>query len=241
MSTTCLNRFLPACLALWLFGVGGCGGYGSKVKHGNLEVYYTEGATKEEADRLGAYLIKMRAGAGEASSVQLKKAGEGYQYRMVMKKEFQNDEKTLTRLEFDGARISRDVFDGAAVEVHVCDEHFTTVKALPPRADLRYGVVEGKAEVFYPAGFDKAEAQNFVNYSSKLFAALPAPASFKLVRRGKVLEVHMATNLERAKEPGQRAELRNFGQQLSLHVFKNSPVEMHLCDDLLNEVEVLGP
>ena len=56
------------------------------MEHGNIEVYYTEGATKAEADRLGAYLVKLwSSGGSDRRSVQLKKAGEGYQFRMVVR------------------------------------------------------------------------------------------------------------------------------------------------------------
>ena len=49
---------------LLVFAVGGCG-YGPKVQRGGLEVFYTDGATKEEADRLLTYLIKTWGDTGE--------------------------------------------------------------------------------------------------------------------------------------------------------------------------------
>src|SRR5437899_2989339 len=120
MSGKLLSRQrIVSVFALSLLVISGCG-HGSKVQHGNIEVFYTQGATKAEAERLGAYLVKAWSNPSNRRSVQLKKSGDGYQFRMVVKKEFQGNLAALKGLEFDAARISRDVFDGAAVEVHAC-------------------------------------------------------------------------------------------------------------------------
>jgi hypothetical protein len=241
MSGTFLSRsrFVPA-VALFLLALSGCG-QGPKVQHGNIEVFYTGEATKAEAERLGAYLTKAWGAPPDRRSVQLNKTADGYQFRMVVKKEFQNDEKTLKRLQFDGARISRDVFAGAATEMHACDEYFQTLKAFPPRADVRYGVVEGQAEVFFAADFAKEDAQRFAKYLAGLLQNAPARVTFKLARRGDVVEVHMASKQELLQDPAVIAALRNDRNAIAVNVFKGSTVEMHLCDDLLNVVQVLKP
>jgi hypothetical protein len=234
-----LRRFSPALGFILTFGLAGCGGYGSKVEHGNIEVFYTEGATKEEADKLGAYLAKQPEAAGERRSVQLKKPGGNYQFRMVVKEEFRKDAKTQRALEFEGARISRDVLAGAAVETHICDDRFNTLQTLPPRADMRYGVLVDKIEVFFPEGFDKAEAQSFAKDSA---TELPGAAvTFKLARRDKTVEVHMAARPELVKDAGLQAELRRRCRDLSTRVFEGAPVEFHLCDELLNVLEIVRP
>ena len=217
------------------------GGHGSKVQHGNIEVFYTEGATKAEADRLAAYLLKDPAGAGHRRSVQLKKTADGYQFRMPIKKEFQNDQKVLQGLQFDGARISRDVFDGAAIEVHACDQHLKTLKTFPPRPDVRYGVVDGKIEVFFAANVEKADAQQLAKYLATTLGGEPAPAriSFKLARRGAIWEVHMVVAQKVLQDPAVIADLRQARNDIAVNVFKGGSVEMHLCDNLLNVVDVL--
>jgi hypothetical protein len=219
------------------------GGHGSKVQHGNIEVFYTEGATKAEADRLGAYLVKDPAGAGHRRSVQLKKTADGYQFRMPIKKEFQNDQKALQVLQFDGARISRDVFDGAAIEVHACDLHLKTLKIFPPRPDVRYGVVDGKIEVFFAANVEKADAQQLAKYLVTAVGGEPAPApiTFKLARRGAIWEVHMAVGQEVLQDPAVIADLHQARNDIAVNVFKGRTVEMRLCDNLLNVVRVLEP
>ncbi len=114
---------------------------GAKAQHGNLEVIYNESVPKAEADRLAAYLDQSWGQPRDRRSVHLKKTAEGYQLRLAVKKEFRNNQKMLEMLAFDGAKVSRDVFDGAPVEVHACDEYFRTVQVIPPRPDMRFGVV----------------------------------------------------------------------------------------------------
>jgi hypothetical protein len=211
---------------------------GPKVEHGNLEVYYTSGATKAEADRLAGYLVKTES-TTDPISVQLKKTAEGYQFRMVFKKEFQKDRKALKQLEILGAMISRDVFDGAVIEVHACDEHFRTLEARPPRADIRYGVVVGKVEVYFAADINKADAQRLAKYIASLQGGDPTRLFFKLARRGPIMEVHMVVRQEALHDPTASADLRQLRNDIAANVFKGATVEMHLCDELFNVVRVL--
>jgi hypothetical protein len=239
MSGALGNRCRRACvLALVLLALSGCG-YGSKVQHGNIEVYYTDGVTQAEADRLGAYLAKTWGAAGGRRSVQIKKTDDGYQFRMVVRKEFQKNENMLKRLQFDAARVSRDVFDGAAVELHACDEHLRTLQAFPPRPDVRYGFVEGKAEVFFASDVPKADAERLAKYLAGLIKTAPAPISFKLARRGKAVEVHMVVQAHLLNDANLLAALRRDRGAIAANVFPGATVELHLCDDAFNVLQVL--
>jgi hypothetical protein len=235
------RSLLVVALAVMLVAVSGCGGYGSKVQHGNIEVYYTEGTPQADADRLGDYLAKTWGESAGRRTVQLKKTADGYQFRMVIKPEFQKDQKTLRQLQFDGARISRDLFDGAAVELHACDDHLKTLETFPPRADVRYGVVVGKAEVFFPDNADKADAQRLAENLAKALGAATSQASFKLARRGAVVEVHMVVNQDLLKDQALIAALRKDRNDIAANVFNGSAVELHLCDPTFEVVQVLKP
>jgi membrane associated rhomboid family serine protease len=214
---------------------------GPQVKHGNLEVFYTNGATKAEADRLAAYLVKEWGVTPTTISVQLKKAGEGYQFRMVVKKDSQKDPNAQKQLEILGAMISRDVFEGAPIEVHACDEYLKTLKAFPPRPDIRYGVVEGKVEVYFAADVSKADAQRFAKYIASVHGIVPSQLSFKLANRGPIVEVHMVIRPEVLNDPAVIADLRRLRNDIAANVFPNATVEMHLCDQFLNVARVLQP
>ena len=233
-----LRAFFGLAVAACLLGAVGCG-YGSKVEHGNVEVFYKDGATKDEANRLGAYLSKTWGGAGDKRSVQLKKKSDGYEFRMVVKKEFQNDPIVLEGLAVDAARVSRDVFDGAPVELHACDDHLETVKVVPPRPDMRYGIVSGQIEVFYSAPAEKADAERMAKFLASLWKN--NEVTLTMSRRGEIVEVHMVIKKELQDDPKFLESVRETGKELSANVFDKTPVEMHLCDEHLKVLRVVKP
>jgi len=113
-----------------------------------------------------------------------------------------------------------------------------TLKTYPPRADVRFGVVEGKAEVFYASQADKGDAQRLVKYLGSQVKEVPGQVSFKLARRGDVVEVHMAVKKELLNEVALEA-LRKDRKGIAANVFPGAVVEMHLCDELMNVIQVL--
>jgi hypothetical protein len=234
------RRGLLIVVVLFPLALVGCG-HGSKVQQGNIEVFYKDGATKAEAERLAAYLDKHWGALPGRRSVQLTRSGEGYQFRMVVKKEYQNSNTLLKQLQFDGARISRDVFEGAAIELHACDEHLKTLQVFPPRPDLRYGVVEGNIEVFYSSAIEKEDARRLAKYLANAMVGAPTQLSFKLARRVAIIEVHMVIQKEARKNPIAIAELRDERKGLEVNVFTGAEVELHLCDESFNVLEVLKP
>jgi membrane associated rhomboid family serine protease len=213
----------------------------SRVRHGNIDVFYTQGVTKDEADRLGAYLAKTWHESPDRRSVRLQKTATGYRVSLVIKPEFQKDERTAGVLALEGARISRDVFAGAAVEVDACDERWNVLRTCPPRPDIRYGVVEGRAEVFFATEADRADAQRLAEYLGQMLPPAPGRVIFKLARRGAVVVVCMVFDPARLNDPADIAALREDRKDIAANVFPGLPVELAVCDDLLNVVRVIEP
>ena len=160
---------------------------------------------------------------------------------MVVKKEFQQDAAMLANLQFDAARISRNVFNGAAVELHVCDETLKTLKVLPPRTDVRYGIVDHKVEVFYGSPDDKADAERLLKYVVDLIGGAESEQSLKFARRDGVIEVHMVIKPGLDKDPAFKTALQQDARNMSSEVFGGKPVEIHMCDERLNVLGVVRP
>ncbi len=209
----------------------------SKIQQGNVEVYYSRGGTKQDAERLVAYLTRTVAPASKIT-VKITKATDGFQFHMVTKQEFQNDEKLLKELAFDGARMSRDVFDGAPVEVIVCDDHLRPLRSVPPRTDLRHGLVEGKIELFYSAEIEREEVRRLARHMAKVFHE---GALLKLAHRGDVKEVHLAFLREMLNDPVVIAELSQVRVGIAGEVFSGTAVELHLCNTQFDVFQVLKP
>ncbi len=233
------------CVALVFFGAVGVSARHpgiaemlAKIQQENVEVFYSKGATKQDAERLAAFLTHTWAPKSKIT-VKVTKATEGYQFHMVVKQEFQNNEKLLKQLVFDGVRMSRKVFDGAPVEVIVCDDHLKPLRSVPPRADFRHGLVEGKTELFYSAEINLDEAQRLASHISKVFRG--GQTLVKLAQRGDVKEVHLMFRQDMLNNPAVIAELRQIRNDISVEVFPGTAVELHLCDEAFNATQVLKP
>lgn len=233
------RRFAVPVLVLAL--LSGCGGgLGSKTESGNVEVYYKDGATKEEADRLAAFIVKMIPGVSDRRSFQLLKKGDGYLVRMPLQKQYQGDEKFENALALDGARYSAEVFNGAPVELEACDEKMTTLKTIPMRPDFRRRFVEGKTEIFYPDGIEKAEVEKLAKFMQPIAAASPAPlVTVKLARRDSVVELSMPVNTAMINTPGVKESLDEIRKQASKTVFNCAATELNLCDERMVTLQTL--
>ncbi len=231
-----------AILPVLLLALAGCGGgFGSKIEQGNVEVYYKDGATKEEAERLAAFIANNMGGVTDRRTFQLRKTATGYQVRMPVQKQYQNDEKNLNAiLGLDAARYSRAVFKGAPVEMEACNELLVTLRTIPPRPDVRLAHTDGKVEVLYAAEADKEDVERLAKFLQPVAAESPSPTvTFKFARRDKVIEVSVVVDAKRISEPGVKESLDTLRQEISKSVFAGSPTELHLCDQFLQSVEVL--
>jgi len=220
--------------------MAGCGAFsrGPKVSNGTIDVHYLDGASKDEAIKLATYLQLAWGDSPTRRTVQVRKTPDGYAVRMVIKKEFQDDPATIKKLSLEGARISREALGAAPVTVEMCDEELTTLKAVPPRADSRYSLVDRVVEVFYAKEADKDDAERLAKHLSKIVQN-NALVSFKLARRDDIVEVHMVTNPDALKSPEIGAALRNDRKAIADNVFAGQPVELILCNELFDVVQTI--
>ncbi len=114
-------------LLLLVFATG-CTDYGKKKMFKEVELYYTKGVTEAEANALGEYLLRSGFDNGERKTVQISKPGKTYEFRMVVKKGIEDQQEYNTLFRQFAAAISKDVFNGADVEMHACDEQLKTLK-----------------------------------------------------------------------------------------------------------------
>lgn len=107
-----------------------------KFNDGGIEVYYTSNVTENETDKFGHYMENEWPSRSKDNpmSFQLNKSGKTYIVKFVAKEEAlarDDKEDVIGTFERLGGRWSREVFDGAKVEVHLCDEHLETQKVVP--------------------------------------------------------------------------------------------------------------
>jgi hypothetical protein len=103
--------------------------HGTRVElnHGS-ELYYTKDVSKDEADKLAAFLNAKYVPADHKVSVQLAKPNGLRQVRFVID-EAKVGESELAFLAM-GYLMSIEVFDTQPLEVHLCDPSLKTLKTI---------------------------------------------------------------------------------------------------------------
>jgi hypothetical protein len=153
-----------AVVLLILVGAAGLGGLyylgsrliGERLDFGNgQEVYYAEGATKEQADALGRALLEEKYFVGSESTVHLARAGNGFVISFVVRPGLWNQETEPRYFLLLGGILSGKVFHDAPVEVRMCDEYVQPHKTIAARR-LEFGPGEW---VYFPAEVPEAEVR----------------------------------------------------------------------------------
>lgn len=123
------SRIMLVVLAVMMYG---CGSYGDKIELNGGEIYYKDGVQKVEAEELSTYLNEQGFLDGSHKTVQLVKAGDTYQFRMVMANgSAPTREQQATMSQF-ARNLSEDVFNHADVEIHACDARLETISVIKP-------------------------------------------------------------------------------------------------------------
>ena len=124
-------KYLNSLLLIAAFLLVGCTDYGKEKTFNGVQLFFTADITDAEADQLGQYLIQSEFADGEEKTVQLAKTGSTYEFRMVVKKGLENDEEYAQVFKQFAADISQNVFNGAQVDLHACDETLETLRVFP--------------------------------------------------------------------------------------------------------------
>jgi len=66
---------------------------------------------------------------------QIGKPGKTYEFRVVIKKGLEQDPDTIATMEQWGSELSRAVFGGAPVDVHLCDGLMGTLRVVVARSE----------------------------------------------------------------------------------------------------------
>ncbi len=123
-----MNRIILLSISfLLLFG---CNDLGSHLSFNNGDLYYTRNVALEDANKLGEYLVEAGFYDGTEKTIQLDKRNDTFLLRMVVKEEMQDNKESNALLSFFASALSWKVFNGAAVEAHICDDHLKTVKVI---------------------------------------------------------------------------------------------------------------
>ncbi len=111
-----------------------CNSWGDKyMANDKSEVYYKDGATADDAKRLGDFLLKNNYfDSATEKSVQLTKTVDTFNVKFVVDKEKVSQTENADMLfTIMGAAISSDVFSGKPVKVILADTRMEGFKEIP--------------------------------------------------------------------------------------------------------------
>lgn len=106
--------------------------FGQELNFQGGQLFFTSTVRREEAERLGRFLVSEQYFDGDPKTVQLDKQGRTYAVRMVMKKGLDQDREVIDLARLLASRISADVFSSAPVDIHLCDENLVTIRVVVP-------------------------------------------------------------------------------------------------------------
>ena len=105
--------------------------YAKVLEFNGTQLFYTPSVTEHEAKGLGKYLVDSGFADGNPKTVHLSKSEETYYCRMVAKEKATQHLAFLALSQRMAIEMSRDLFDQARVEIHLCDENLETIMAIP--------------------------------------------------------------------------------------------------------------
>lgn len=214
-----------------------CQNHGNKLNFNGTEVYYKGGVTKEQAEKLGSYLISEEFVDGEEKSVQLvvNKKTKNLTFRIVVDKALANSSAN----DYIFTSFSREltkIFD-TEVDFEICDNSFKTLKVFLYK-DVPKLLDVNKTQLLYTKNVTKKEAENLASY---LVASEFADGNLKTVELDRKLNTYlfrMVVYKGAEKNEANVKLLGLFAKDISINVFDNKTVELHMCDDMLKTVKI---
>jgi len=216
------------------------GARGTKLVVNSGEIYYRDGVTAEEADRLGKFLVAEGYFDGTGKTIQVLKEGDSYAFRMVIKQEYLDNEDFKTLLRHFGGKVSRDVFNGKAVVVHFCDDqlktHSSGAMLDPDPFGKRYKFEH--LELFAKGNVSPELAEKLVQSLAKSAVFKGEEVSVQIVEENGSYQLrYVPVNfpLNALEENA----LRQVARDLTNSFLSKAPIEVHACDEFFKTRAVI--
>jgi len=134
--------------------LAGCNRYGEKLEFKQGQLFYTKNVNKKDAQKLSEFLVKSGFYDGTAKTVQLDKNADTFYFRMVVKEEKQQEKETVDLLQLFAFYLSDEVFNGAPVNVHICNDKLKTVKTIYPYPNFLPKINVNNGIIFHSSSLD---------------------------------------------------------------------------------------
>jgi hypothetical protein len=111
-----------------LLFISGCNqDNGNRLKINGGELCYTSNVSVDVAKKLGKYLLSIGLFNGDEVTIQVDKSGTTYEVKMPIKPGAENDPKFIELAKYMSRKLSKNVFEGQRVDLHLCGEDLKTI------------------------------------------------------------------------------------------------------------------
>jgi hypothetical protein len=210
-----------------------CNNLGDEKTYNGVELYHTKSVTDAEASKLGNYLVTSQFADGKDKTVQLTKSGDVYQFNFVVKNGVEKDTSIVKNTKLFASILSAQVFNGAKVEVHMCDEYMKSLKVFVSD-DLGKEKNFDGTELFYTKDITEAEVDSLGSYLVREKFANGKEKTAQITKKQNTYQFRFVVKNGVDKDPDFLKNAKVFASDLSANVFAHSPVEVDLCDAYLS-------
>ncbi len=214
-----------------------CNNYGTKLMFDETELYYTQDITEDEANDIGKYLQETGFTEGDEKTVQITKDGDTYQFRMVVKESFIDDNEYEEIAYIFINNLSADILENSPVELHMCDEELKTLKVVEMADDQEVSEDGYQMETFdgtqieYDNTVKYNEVDALGNFLMETGFTDGTTKSIVFVKDKNTYVFKMVVDEASWTDPDYRDLAEEYASQMSSTIFNNKAVEIHLCDD----------
>lgn len=217
-----------------LLMLSGCASYGEKIAVGEGDIYYKDGATKDDAQKTGDALVKDgyldKAKKETSKSVRVLKPGGKYALELVVKDEAFKDENLQNTLNnMVGSDVAAEAFGGAPTELHLCDGTFAT------RKSMEVEFVQHAKELNLRASKDITadEMKSAAEALTEMLGEGAAKVALTLKKNGDKYVLGILSDKSKWEDKALVESYKEHAQTISDKVFKGAPVQIDFCDDSL--------
>jgi hypothetical protein len=216
---------IGALIIVWLL-VSTWLAYRKRLRFGESLLTFTSKVTKEEAQRVGEYLVQKGIFNNTSTDAQLDRDGTIYQLRWMQFFSQPVPELDLAAEVLAGG-LSEDVFAGQPVEVHLCDGWLQSKSIATHRRRFGNRLAMNGAVLFYLSGITPEEALRVATFLAHAGLFNDSPKVAQMNRSEDGYEFRLAVYMELTPEMTEGA--KQMATDLSRNVLGNAPVTVVYC------------
>ena len=217
------------------------------------EVYYLNGATQNEAQKLGNFLKQDGYfGNVKRESVQVDKKNDKYLVTFVYDKDYY--QKTPGLEDFFKnytLRMSQEIFDGKKVDIALADKYFKDFQNIPYDESAGNAPANSPGETFevsdynhrtvgdvnfYWKGLSNVESKPIVDYISQNGAFSGGTAEIYITKEGDRYILKFPVKDEYLNDTSIISEMEKVAKEIKDNVFPNDPYSFKMTDLHLNPI-----